>query len=387
MSNRNDLRKPIYLDYNATTPLAPEVVRAMKPYLDRHFGNPSSAHYYGFETRDAVIQARKDVAGLINCTPDEIIFTSCATESNNLAIQGVVFSRYPEKTHIITSAVEHSAVLEVCRFCKRFGVELTIVPVDGTGHVDPDDVANSIRPDTILISIMTANNEVGTIQPIGHISRIAREHGILMHTDAAQAVGKIPVDVSESGVDMLTIAGHKFYGPKGIGALYIRKDVKPVRILHGAGHEQGFRAGTENVSGIVGLGAACRLAQKHLPERVRLLKSHRDHLQDAIQSGYKNVRLNGHPVHRLPNTLSLSFLNFPATDILNEMVDVAVSPGAACHSSGAVQISHVLEAMQVPPEWALGTIRFSTGIQNTTREIDLAAQYALQALNALEDRS
>jgi len=366
--------KPVYLDYNATTPVAPEVAAAMRPYLEEFFGNPSSSHWYGVQTRRAVERARRQVADLLACDPEEIIFTSGGSESNNLAIKGVALARRSRGRHIITSAVEHPAVIQVCRFLEEQGYTVTYLPVDGTGRVRPADVATALSPQTILVTIMHANNEVGTIQPLAEIGALARAAGVLFHTDAAQSVGKIPVRVDDLGVDLLSVAGHKLYAPKGIGALYMRRGVELVQLIHGADHEQNRRAGTENVLEIVGLGAACELAARDPQGLAGHLRAMRDRLHGRLQERLGDrVRLNGHPGERLPNTLSLGFAGVAANILLDEIADrVAASAGAACHAD-EVDVSAVLEAMNVPPEFAMGTIRLSTGRMTTPEEIDRAA--------------
>jgi cysteine desulfurase len=375
--------KPIYLDYNGTTPHAPEVVAAMRPFLDVEFGNPSSSHWYGIAPKQAVESARKQVAGILNCRPQELFFTSGGTESNNHAITGTARALRDRGNHLITSAFEHPAVLEVCRYLEKDGFETTFLPVTADGLVDPAEVEKAIRPATILISIMHANNEVGTIQPLARISPIARAHGIVMHTDAAQSVGKIPTDVQDLGVDLLSVAGHKVYAPKGIGALYIRPPLKPEKFCHGAGQERGWRAGTENVLEIVGLGKACEIAALDLQPNMAHMQRLRDRLYKGLTAELTGVRLNGHPVKRLPNTLSLSFKGMEANRILEEIgLEVAASAGAACHSD-TVEISHVLEAMNVPLEWAKGTLRFSVGRMTTAKEIDQAIEIVAGAVKKL----
>jgi len=371
--------KPIYLDYNATTPLAPEVAEVMKPFLEEYFGNPSSAHWYGVQTRKAVEKARAQVASLIHANPDEIIFTSGGSESNNFAIKGIAHAKKSVGNHIITSSVEHPAVVEVCEYLKSQGFEITYVPVDEYGMVHPDDVERAITPHTILISIMHANNEVGTIQPIKEIAKIAHRHEIVMHTDAAQSTGKIPVHLDELGVDLLSIAGHKLYGPKGIGALYIRRGVKLEKIIHGADHEQNLRAGTENILCDVGLGKACEIAGQNLQRNIQYMKEMRDLLHKKIEDSGLDFILNGHPEKRLPNTLSLSFRNVEANTVLSELTNVAASAGAACHSD-QIDVSAVLEAMDVPLEYAMGTIRFSTGRFTTKDEIEKAADEVIKVI-------
>jgi cysteine desulfurase len=376
------MRTPIYLDYNATTPLDPEVVRAMTPFLEEEFGNPSSAYGSGIRAKRAVETARDRVAALLHCRPGEIVFTSGGTESNNHAIRGIALANRERGRHIITSAIEHPAVLEVCRYLERHGFTTTQLPVDETGLVDPARVEEAVTDGTILITIMHANNEVGTIEPIGEIARIARKRGIPFHTDAAQSAGKIETDVESLGVDLLTIAGHKLYGPKGIGALYVREGTVLEKFMHGAGQERGFRAGTENVSSIVGLGKACEMALRDLESNGRLMKKFRDRLVSALTSALGDgVRLNGHPEKRLPNTASLGFRGREASILLAGLFDrVSVSAGAACHS-GSTAVSPVLDAMKVPADFARGTLRFSTGRFTTEATIDRASKIILEVLN------
>lgn len=375
--------QPIYLDYNGTTPHDPEVIAAMRPFLETEFGNPSSSHWYGIRPKKAVEAARRQVAGLLGCEPEEVFFTSGGTESNNHAIKGTARALRSRGSHIITSTVEHPAVLEVCRHLKGEGFTTTYVDVDNAGMVRVEDVAAAIRPETILITIMHANNEVGTIQPIAEIGELAKIHGIRMHTDAAQSVGKIETNVQRLNVDLLSVAGHKVYAPKGIGALYVRKKVAPEKFCHGAGQEMGWRAGTENVLEIVGLGKACEMAERSLDHTQTHLKAMRERLHQALMDRLEDIRLNGHPVQRLPNTLSLSFKNLEANRILEEIgLDVAASAGAACHSD-TVQLSHVLEAMRVPVEWAKGTVRFSTGRMTTADQIDQSIEVVVRAVKRL----
>lgn len=371
----------IYLDYNATTPIHPAVADAMQPFLRDHFGNPSSAHWFGVQTRKAVEAARAQVASLLRCRPDEIIFTSGGSESDNYAIAGYALRHRGRGNHVITSQIEHPAVLEVCRHLETQGFDVTYLPVDATGLVDAEDVRRNLRPTTILISIMQANNEVGTIQPLREIAALAHERGIAVHTDAAQAVGKIPVSVPDLGVDMIAIAGHKLYAPKGIGALYVRGGLDLQPLIVGAGHEQGRRAGTENVLEIVGLGAACELVARELDKRAPEMQRLRDLLQESLLARIPQARANGHGEQRLPNTLSLSFPGIEANTIIAELETVACSPGAACHSD-KVMMSHVLEAMKVPVEYAMGTIRFSVGYMTNEAEI----LEAVEAIVAVIDR-
>jgi len=360
--------KPIYLDYNATTPLDPEVIGAMRPYIEDHFGNPSSAHFYGIAAREAVDRARARVAELLNCAPFEVVFTSGGTESNNYALKGAALALRDRGNHIVTSSIEHPAVSEVCLWLAARGFEISWLPVDDFGMVAVADVEAALRPGTILVSIMHANNEVGTIQPIAPIARAARRVGALVHTDAAQSAGKIPVDVKALGVDLLSLAGHKLYAPKGVGALFVRRGVALDKFLHGAGQEAGCRAGTENVLEIVGLGKACEIARRGLTQHAAHMRATRDALEDGLRARISAMRVNGHPVERLPNTLSVSFPGAAAQQLLGAIGDrVAASAGAACHS-GAVEISHVLRAMRVPVEFAQGALRLSTGRQTTMED-------------------
>ncbi|MCC0006688.1 MAG: cysteine desulfurase [Hyphomicrobiaceae bacterium] len=358
----------IYLDYNASTPIAPEVVAAMRPYLDEGFGNPSSGHWAGLPAREAVERARGQVAGLLGCAHDEVVFTSGGSEANNHALKGVAFALRGKGNHIVTSAIEHPAILKPCEHLSKLGLDITHVPVDRFGCVDPVDIRRAITPRTILVSIMHANNEVGTIQPIEQISRITRERGILLHTDAAQSVGKISTNVEDLSVDLMSIAGHKFYAPKGIGALYIRRGTAIEPLVHGAGHEAGRRAGTESALLCTALGAAAELAADLKPmSRVREL---RDSFWQQLDAALGNrIVLNGHPTYRLPNTLNVSFVGQVGADILASLAGVAASTGSACHS-GRIELSPVLRAMGITPEVGMGAIRFSLGRATTHSEID-----------------
>ncbi len=376
---------PIYLDYNATTPIDPEVAAAMLPYLHRHFGNPSSSHTYGITASEAVISARLQVAELLGATPEEVVFTSGGTESNNMVIQGLARRLASQGRHIITSSVEHPAVLEPCYALEKDNFCVTILPVDGEGRVSPETVAQAVTSETTLISIMHANNEVGTIQPIAEIAAVAREHGILLHTDAAQSVGKIAARPDELGVDFLSLAGHKLYAPKGVGALYIRSGRHLDRLIHGASHESGRRAGTENVLGIVGLGKACEIAGESLEAGGAHSRASRDRLWQGLGSRLTDLRRNGDPEACLPNTLSVSFRGIDATALLTEIGDrVAASAGAACHSEG-VEVSTALTAMQVPLDYAMGTVRFSVGRPTTEREVDTAVRVVTEAVERLRE--
>lgn len=357
----------IYLDFNGTTPIAPEVAALMNSVLTEPFGNPSSVHWAGLPARQAVEKARAQMAALLHCSPDEVIFTSGGSESNNHALKGVFFAR-DGGGHIITTQIEHPALLKPCRFLERLGASITYLPVDSLGQVAPDDVRRALTPRTILVSVMHANNEVGTLQPIAEVARIAHERGILFHTDAAQSIGKIPVHVDELGVDLLSLAGHKFYAPKGVGVLYVRNGVRLEPLIHGAGHESGRRAGTENILLNVALGSACELAQSWL--EVESICQLRDLFWELLRTRFgKGVVLNGHPTERLPNTLNVSFVGKIGSTILSGLEGVAASTGSACHS-GSVELSPVLKAMKVPPEIGMGAIRFSLGRTTTREEIE-----------------
>jgi cysteine desulfurase len=381
---------PIYLDYNATTPIDPGVLKAMLPYLGEHFGNPSSTHAYGRIAHEAVDRARGQLAGLIGANADEIVFTGGGSEASNLAIKGAVFAKlsglltrlFHRGAHVITSAVEHPATMQPCEWLRRVGCSLTVVPVDGAGRVDPNDVRRAINRRTILVTIMHSNNEVGTLQPIREIAAIARNAGVLTHSDAAQSVGKVTVEVNELGVDLLTIAGHKLYAPKGVGALVVRRGVKLESLIHGAGHESGRRAGTENVPYVVGLGAAAEIARQSLLTATDKLKGLRDRLEQRLRQriGEKLV-LNGHRDLRLPNTLNVCFPGCVGSELLAKVPEVAASTGSACHE-GRISQSPVLCAMGVPPEVGQGAVRLSVGRFTTEDEVDRAAEYLAAAARA-----
>jgi cysteine desulfurase len=374
---------PIYLDYNGTTPHAPEVIEAMRPFFEKEFGNPSSNHWYGIAPKRALAKAREQVALVLNCDPAEIVFTSGGTESNNHAIMGIAFANKHKGNHIITCQIEHPAVLEVCGHLEQHGFDVTYLPVDEHGLVSVDALSQAIRPQTVLISIMHANNEVGTIQPIESISTIAAEKGIHFHTDAAQSVGKTMTDVKVLGVDLLSVAGHKIYAPKGVGALYVKQGIAPDKFMFGAGQESGKRAGTENVMEIVGLGAACEIAHRNLEQNMSSMKRTRGMLHEGLVARVSDVKLNGHPEKRLVNTLSLSFKGLEANRILEEIgLDIAASAGAACHSD-TVEISHVLQAMNVPEEWAKGTLRFTTGRMTSEADIVRAVDVISEGIGRL----
>jgi cysteine desulfurase len=372
--------KPIYLDYNATTPIDPGVREAMLPYLEEYFGNPSSSYVYGQQTKEAVAIARGQVARLIGATLDEIVFTSGGSESDNQAIIGTALANWEKGNHIITSRIEHPAVLNTCRYLEeRLGFRITYLPVDKYGLVDPEDVRRAITKDTILITIMHANNEVGTIEPIDEIGKIAQESKILFHTDAAQSCGKIAVDVNQLNVDLLTIAGHKLYAPKGLGALFVRNGIKIDSLIHGAGQERGKRAGTENVPYMVGLGAACEIAENLLATYQKEVKFLKDRLHVSIEAGLGKdaVRLNGHPERRLPNTLNISLRGVVGEELLSQIPEIAASTGAACHA-GSTEPSSVLLEMGLSREWALGALRLTLGRWTTSEETNVASKLIVE---------
>ncbi len=374
----------IYLDHNATTPVAPEALAAMRPYLEGEFGNPSSPYLLGKRAKEGIDRAREEVASLIGSEPREVIFTSGGSESNNMVLKGLIDLKNPERYHIIISSVEHPAIIKPAQFLMELGVRVTILPVDHFGRVDPDDVKRAILPETILISIMLANNETGTLQPVEEISRIAKEFGVVVHTDAAQAVGKIGVDVRELGVDFLTVAGHKLYAPKGIGALYIRNGQEITPLIHGATQEGGLRAGTENVILAAGLGAASRVAKERLRDDQRNMETLRNRLQDRLFDGVDGLVLNGHPKRRLPNTLNVSVPGIAGAQILEGLPRIMASTGAACHEKD-VKLSHVLWAMDVPPEIGMGTLRLTVGRSNTMAQIEEAAGLIIDRIKAIRD--
>lgn len=370
----------IYLDFNATTPVAPEVAAAMQPYFQEEFGNPASGYPHGWRALEAVIHARRQVAQTLGAAPEEIVFTGGATEANNMVIKGVAW--HFRAGQIITTAIEHPAVLGPCRWLESQGFEITVLPVDGQGRVDPEDVRQALSPRTILVSVMHANNETGVIQPVAEIGALTREAGVLLHTDAAQSVGKIPVDVNALGVDFLTVAGHKVYAPKGVGALYIREGSALTPLLHGGGQEGGRRSGTENVPYIVGLGEACRLVQERLSADQAHFQGLRDRLHARLKGGCSGLVLNGHTGERLPNTLNISFPGLSGRTILSGIWDLEASVGAACHGDEE-HPSPVLSAMGVPPEVALGAVRLSLGRTTTEAEVDEAARLIWARVNEL----
>ena len=372
------MRQQIYLDFNASTPVDAGVETLMRQTLADAYGNPSSSHWAGAPARNMVESARQKVATLLGCKPGEIVFTSGGSESNNQVLKGIFFTRKTRNVHIITTAIEHPAIVEPCRFLERLGAKITWLPVDATGCVNAADLSKQITADTALISIMHANNEVGTLQPIEDCARIAHQHGIPFHTDAAQSVGKVPTRVDELGVDFLTIAGHKLYAPKGIGALYIREGSELEPLIHGAGHELGRRAGTESALLTAALGEACELAGDL--SGMAGIQSLRDRLWTALKESCGNrVVLNGHPQMRLPNTLNVSFVGHVGNELLTQIPEIAVSTGSACHA-GSVEISPVLQAMGVSPEVGAGAVRFSLGRTTTSAEIEVVIKRLIPLL-------
>lgn len=364
----------VYLDYNSTTPIGPAIRAAMRPFLGPNYGNASSAHELGRTSKAAIDAARSQVAAILNATPEEIIFTGGGSEANNFAIKGSAFALEKlARSHFITSAVEHPSVTKPLRFLERMGGKVTVVPVDSLGRVDPAEVRRAITKSTVLVSVMHSNNEVGTLQPIREIAAIAKEHGTLMHTDAAQSAGKLTIDVRELGVDLVSVAGHKLYAPKGVGALFVRHGVNLEPLIHGAGQESGRRAGTENVPYIVGLGAACDIAQRALPAATQRLTALRDRLWKKLSDGLGDrIALNGHPTERLPNTLNVSFLGRTGAEILATTPEIAASTGSACHEGNHVT-SPVLEAMGASQEVCRGAIRLSVGRFTSNADVDKAA--------------
>ncbi|MGH2441893.1 MAG: cysteine desulfurase family protein [Chloroflexota bacterium] len=373
------MEKPVYLDFNATTPVDPRVLEAMLPFLTSRYGNASSTHAYGYEAREAVDVARRSVAALIGASAKEIVFTGGGSETDNLAILGTVLPRLDRHPHVIASAIEHPAVLNTLAYLRhRFGVEYTLAPVDETGQVRVDAIGEVLRPETVLITVMHANNEVGTLQPVREISRFTRDAGVVLHVDAAQSAGKVPIDVDDLGIDLLAIAGHKLYAPKGIGALYMRQGITLDPLIHGSGQEGGMRAGTENVAGIVALGAACRLAREDLDAETKRLTALRDRLQAILLAEIPDLQINGHPENRLPNTLNVSFPGAAGLMVLSVATDVAASTGSACHS-GQANPSPVLLSMGAAPERARGAVRLSLGRMSTPDDVERAGASLVDA--------
>ncbi|HDM74960.1 MAG TPA: cysteine desulfurase [Deltaproteobacteria bacterium] len=380
--------KRIYLDYLASTPVAPEVVEAMLSFIEEHFGNPASIHSFGEKPQEAIFTAREQVARLLNSKPEEIIFTSCGTEGNNLAIKGIAFANRDKGNHIVISAIEHFSVFYCAKALEDFGFSVSFVPVDKYGMVDPDDVKKAITDETILVSVMLANNEVGTIQPIEEISKITTELGIFFHCDGVAAVGQIPIDVKKLGVDSLSLAGNIFYAPKGIGALYLREGVKLWPLFHGGGQEDGRRTGTENLPGIVGLGKAAELAIEKLPFRQEHYRNMINRLKTGIESRIDEIYFNGHPEKRLPGNLNVSFKYVEGEALLLHMdlAGVAVAGASACMSITA-KASHVLEAMGALKDGALGTLLFTVGDETTASEIDFTVEVLQNVVKNLRDMS
>ena len=380
------VKAPIYMDHHSTTPVAPEVFEAMRPYFIERFGNAASRnHPFGWAAEEAVEQARAQVAHLLGAKSAEIVWTSGATESNNLAIKGVAAAYREKGRHLITSQIEHHAVLDTCKRLEKEGYSVTYLPVDGTGWVDPADVERAITKETILLSIMAANNEIGTLQPVAEIGRIAKRHGVLFHTDAAQYVGKLPMTVDDWQVDLLSISAHKLYGPKGVGALYVRMSKPRVRLvpqMDGGGHEKGRRSGTLNVPGCVGFGAACALAEQHLPDEPARLTGLRERLKAALWAGLDHLHLNGHPVERLPGNLNVSFGFVEGESLLMALKGVAVSSGSAC-TSATLEPSYVLLALGVRDELAYASIRFGLGRGNTEEEVNYVAGQVVENVTRL----
>jgi cysteine desulfurase len=371
----------VYFDHNASTPVHPDVLAAMLPYFSERFGNASSIHGFGREARDGIDAARETIAGLLRVTPEEIVFTSGGTESDNLAVKGVAGAR--PGGHVVTTQVEHHAVLRTCQALEQAGHAVTYLPVDGEGLVDPDDVRRALRPDTVLISIQTANSETGTMMPIEEIGRIAVERGIPLHVDAVQTFGKLPVSLHEPGIALMSMSSHKIYGPKGIGALYVRKGTRMVSVQHGGDHERRRRAGTENVPAIVGFGKAVELRARHMVEEAGRVSALRDRLWEGVRRAVPDVRLNGHPTRRLPGTLNMSFRGLEAESLILglDLKGIGVSAGSAC-TSGSLEPSYVITAMGIPTDWALGAVRSSLGAGTSVEDID----YVLDVLPAAVQR-
>ena len=380
------MNRRVYLDHNASTPVHPEVLQAMLPYFSERFGNPSSVHGFGREARDGMETAREQIAGFLKVSKDEIVFTSGGTESDNLGIKGLAAAR--GSGHIITSLIEHHAVLRTVETLQEQGFTATYLPVDGLGMVNPDDLKKALRPDTILVSLMGANSEVGTLQPIREIGRITREAGVPLHVDGVQTFGKVPIDVAASGIDLLSFSGHKIYGPKGVAGLFIRKGTKMASIQHGGEHERRRRAGTENVAGIVGLGKAVEIRNRDMAEEGVRLTALRDRLWDGMRAGIAEVRLNGHPTERLPGTCNVCFHNIESESVVLglDLKGIGVSAGSAC-TSGNVEPSYVLVAMGLPLDWAMGSVRSSLGRGTTAEDIEYVIESIVPLLGKLKAQS
>ncbi len=378
----------VYMDHNATTPVHPEVLAAMMPFFKEQFGNASSIHWAGREVKKYLDDAREQVAALLQASPDEIIFTGCGTESDNMAIKGVALALREKGRHIITTSVEHHAVLHTCGFLEKMGYEVTYLPVDREGLIDLQDLRRAIRTDTVLISIMFANNETGTLFPVQEIGEIAREKGIIFHSDSVPAVGKVPIDLRSLPIDILSFSGHKLYAPKGIGGQYIRTGTRLMSLIHGGAQERNRRAGTENIPYIIGMGKACEIAHRDFATRNAHILSLRDRLQDEIFRRIPDVKFNGHPAKRLPNTLNISFQYIEGESLLLnlDLEGIAVASGSAC-TSGSSEPSHVLLAMGVPPEIAQSAIRFSLGYSNSEDDVDYVAEVLPGIVKRLRDMS
>lgn len=370
--------RQIYLDYNATTPIAPSVVEAMNPFLSGHYGNPSSSHSMGRAAKEAIQDSRVKVAGLLGCDRDEIVFTGGGTESNNLAIKGTMLQWAPKDAHLVITAIEHPAVVEPARFLERLGYAVTVVGCDAHGFVHPSSIESALQPQTKLVSVMHANNEIGTIQPIRQIAEICHGRGALLHTDASQSVGKIPTYVDQLDVDLLTVACHKFYGPKGVGALFVREGVSIEPLLHGASHERGIRGGTENTPYIIGMGQAAHLAANCIDESSESMTKLRNRLTDRLANGIPGLQVNGLKAARLPNTLSVVFPGVSGQDILKRVPEICASTGSACHSSGLVS-SPTLSAMGMSADEMSGAVRFCVGWYSSEEEVDRAANLLIDA--------
>jgi cysteine desulfurase len=380
------MNRRVYLDHNASTPVHPEVVQAMLPYFGERFGNPSSVHAFGREARDGMETAREQVSDFLRVGKDEVVFTSGGTESDNLAIKGMAHAR--RQGHVITSEIEHHAVLRACQSLEELGFAVSYLPVDGYGMVDPEDVRRALRPDTILVSIMHANSEAGTIQPIAEIGRTLKERGIPFHVDAVQTFGKVPIDLDASGIDLLSFSGHKIYGPKGVAGLYIRKGTKMVSVQHGGEHERRRRAGTENVAGIVGLGKAVEIRARDMASEAVRLTGLRDRLWEGVSARVPEVRLNGHPTQRLPGTCNMCFRHVESESIVLglDLKGIGVSAGSAC-TSGNVEPSYVLVAMGLPLDWAMGAVRCSLGRGTTAEDIDYVIESVVPLVAKLRSLS
>jgi cysteine desulfurase len=381
-------RKTIYFDHAATTPISSEVLEKMLPYLKGNFGNPSSIYFLGRESKKAIEEAREKVSKAINANPREIFFTGSGTEADNWAIKGVAYSNKDKGNHIITTSIEHHAVLHTCRYLESDGFEVTYLPVDENGLISPEDVLNAIRPNTILISVMFANNEIGTVQPIKEIGKIAKDKGVIFHTDAVQAVGNIPIDVNELNIDLLSLSAHKLYGPKGVGALYIKKGVKITSFIHGGAQERGRRASTENVAGIVGLGEAIKIATENMEENNKKLLSLRDRTIEEVLKNIPFTRLNGDRQNRLPGNANFSFEFIEGESLLLmlDMKGIAASSGSAC-TSGSLDPSHVLLAIGLSHEIAHGSLRITFGKDNTHADIDILLNELPEIVGRLREMS